>query len=533
MTRALPEFDDVRAYVITEVGLIGALLVEKETGQAPWKPTSAVSSQKTRALTALSALGREAFGTSSWNNGKRLVEEVGYDTKAARLWCSTCYDQLEGLLISTLKNAPAGADLAFRRLQTVMMWGYLTGGIGVDTPKRVQMLRHVRTLVEDFVCDEELSVLCDENWDRWEVEVEQITVELRTQSYISCVAAADSTEDLQQTFFLPVGDEEGSRLVATPRRRSRLDRALKERWVEMMDVSTTRLETLEEIYLWEDFQSMLLWFLAKIAIRVNNASVPVLLEAYISLEKAQSLASASGATPFENANDPIPVDEEETQPMSPRMFAKLQQQLGDDPIAPPALPVSPVPRTPQRNGTQTRSLRPNIPQRSIFSPTDANLKGSTVTKRKASKAGETTSASPSPIKKRKFTPLKPIKNKKPAPSWPARKIATEVEDDALEEEELVEVDDPTDGSYGKRYQPRSSKKRRAWTKDELDALEEGMREFGTSWATIEGHFGSRMPGRRQVDMKDKARVERARRRKVGEDEGVFSLVVKGEGDGGE
>ncbi|KAK9722205.1 TTAGGG repeat binding factor [Basidiobolus ranarum] len=68
---------------------------------------------------------------------------------------------------------------------------------------------------------------------------------------------------------------------------------------------------------------------------------------------------------------------------------------------------------------------------------------------------------------------------------------------------------------------RKAKGKAPWTQDELDALYEGMRMFGTAWSTVLSHFGEkgvidqRLRGRTQVQLKDKARNERRRREKVG------------------
>ncbi|ORY39641.1 hypothetical protein BCR33DRAFT_788264 [Rhizoclosmatium globosum] len=76
--------------------------------------------------------------------------------------------------------------------------------------------------------------------------------------------------------------------------------------------------------------------------------------------------------------------------------------------------------------------------------------------------------------------------------------------------------------------PRATRGRKKWTSVELAALMEGMRIYGTKWNKIaemhdEYHTGI-LKDRGQVDLKDKARNEYARRLKKGEDLGVFSLV---------
>ncbi|KAJ3312953.1 hypothetical protein HDU76_002769 [Blyttiomyces sp. JEL0837] len=73
------------------------------------------------------------------------------------------------------------------------------------------------------------------------------------------------------------------------------------------------------------------------------------------------------------------------------------------------------------------------------------------------------------------------------------------------------------------------KKRVKWSEEELRALEKGMMEFGTNWALIEKKYGKGVGGggvlatRNQVALKDKARVEKNRRRKNGIPLGIFHL----------
>ena len=45
-----------------------------------------------------------------------------------------------------------------------------------------------------------------------------------------------------------------------------------------METSATSTKTLEEIFVWDDFQASLLWFLARIAIRLDNAYPPELVK---------------------------------------------------------------------------------------------------------------------------------------------------------------------------------------------------------------------------------------------------------------
>ncbi|TPX38821.1 hypothetical protein SeLEV6574_g07600 [Synchytrium endobioticum] len=69
------------------------------------------------------------------------------------------------------------------------------------------------------------------------------------------------------------------------------------------------------------------------------------------------------------------------------------------------------------------------------------------------------------------------------------------------------------------------KPRIKWTDDEVGALEDGMRQHGTRWSAIEALHGrngtGRLGQRDQVQLKDKARVEKARRIKLGLSLGPF------------
>ncbi|KAJ1546479.1 hypothetical protein HK405_007065 [Cladochytrium tenue] len=70
--------------------------------------------------------------------------------------------------------------------------------------------------------------------------------------------------------------------------------------------------------------------------------------------------------------------------------------------------------------------------------------------------------------------------------------------------------------------------RRKWTDDEVDALEEGMAQFGRQWSRIEAAHGvlgsGRLAGRDQIALKDKARSEKQRRRRLGLPLGIFAVA---------
>src|SRR5436190_23274622 len=58
---------------------------------------------------------------------------------------------------------------------------------------------------------------------------------------------------------------------------------------------------------------------------------------------------------------------------------------------------------------------------------------------------------------------------------------------------------------------RRKKKRIEWSQEELDALEEGMKKFGTNWTLILSMSSGPLQNRTNVKLKDKARNERRRR----------------------
>ncbi|CAG8781169.1 36934_t:CDS:1, partial [Racocetra persica] len=69
--------------------------------------------------------------------------------------------------------------------------------------------------------------------------------------------------------------------------------------------------------------------------------------------------------------------------------------------------------------------------------------------------------------------------------------------------------------------------RRKWSEHELKALEAGMEEFGTSWSKIYDKYGNAygiLRNRSQIQLKDKARNEKLRRKRCGIEIGVFELA---------
>ncbi|CAG8530839.1 19309_t:CDS:2, partial [Gigaspora margarita] len=71
-------------------------------------------------------------------------------------------------------------------------------------------------------------------------------------------------------------------------------------------------------------------------------------------------------------------------------------------------------------------------------------------------------------------------------------------------------------------------KRSKWTDLELNYLERGMEEFGTRWEDILKHYGrphGALRNRTAMNLKDKARNEKARRIRDGIQLGVFKLAT--------
>jgi hypothetical protein len=71
------------------------------------------------------------------------------------------------------------------------------------------------------------------------------------------------------------------------------------------------------------------------------------------------------------------------------------------------------------------------------------------------------------------------------------------------------------------------RKKLAWSEEEIMLLESGMRKFGPSWSKIlkeVGHGDGKsafLSARSQVDLKDKARTEYRKRKRLGLPLGVF------------
>ncbi|RHZ89881.1 hypothetical protein Glove_9g106 [Diversispora epigaea] len=101
------------------------------------------------------------------------------------------------------------------------------------------------------------------------------------------------------------------------------------------------------------------------------------------------------------------------------------------------------------------------------------------------------------------------------------------ENNENEEGDTSESDDPDDTgiSYDKKSTSRSFQKSRSeWSQNELNALIEGMKEFGTGWAQIKYKYSNVLSKRTQVHLKDKARSEKERRIKSNYPLGIFELV---------
>src|SRR2546425_1275688 len=72
---------------------------------------------------------------------------------------------------------------------------------------------------------------------------------------------------------------------------------------------------------------------------------------------------------------------------------------------------------------------------------------------------------------------------------------------------------------------KKPQKRIEWSQEELDALEEGMKKFGTNWILILNMDSGLLNNRTNVQLKDKARNEKRRREREGIPLGVFERAT--------
>ncbi|KAJ3079503.1 hypothetical protein HDU99_010732 [Rhizoclosmatium hyalinum] len=75
----------------------------------------------------------------------------------------------------------------------------------------------------------------------------------------------------------------------------------------------------------------------------------------------------------------------------------------------------------------------------------------------------------------------------------------------------------------KASEPRRTVVKTAWTQEEIDALEDGMKTYGAKWSVI-GRQKKELKNRNQVQIKDKARNMLMKKIKSGADFGVWALV---------
>ena len=69
--------------------------------------------------------------------------------------------------------------------------------------------------------------------------------------------------------------------------------------------------------------------------------------------------------------------------------------------------------------------------------------------------------------------------------------------------------------------------KKMWTDQELDALEEGMRQYGKQWSVIKKKYGDKgqvLKHRTAIQLKDKARSEFVRRQRDHIETGVFGIM---------
>lgn len=84
-----------------------------------------------------------------------------------------------------------------------------------------------------------------------------------------------------------------------------------------------------------------------------------------------------------------------------------------------------------------------------------------------------------------------------------------------------------DNSDNSDEEESTKAKRIKWTDEELDALEDGMRQFGKQWSAIKKSYGEKgqvLENRSAGQLKDKARSELGRRKRENIDHGVFAII---------
>jgi hypothetical protein len=83
-------------------------------------------------------------------------------------------------------------------------------------------------------------------------------------------------------------------------------------------------------------------------------------------------------------------------------------------------------------------------------------------------------------------------------------------------------------THGKKFSSGSTEKKTRlggmWTQEETDALEKGMEMFGNDWKTIKNHFSETLKKRSNVNLKDRARNVKKKRKKEGLSLGIWDLA---------
>lgn len=84
-------------------------------------------------------------------------------------------------------------------------------------------------------------------------------------------------------------------------------------------------------------------------------------------------------------------------------------------------------------------------------------------------------------------------------------------------------------THGKKLSSGSAAEKKTrlggmWTQEETDALEKGMEMFGNDWKTIKNHFSETLKKRSNVNLKDRARNVKKKRKKEGLPLGIWDLA---------
>ncbi|KAJ3287629.1 hypothetical protein HDU79_005549 [Rhizoclosmatium sp. JEL0117] len=256
---------------------------------------------------------------------------------------------------------------------------------------------------------------------------------------------------------------------------------------------------------------------------------------------------------------PLPLNADGSFEPTGAFKAYLVDKLGDYPQKTQVevhVPESPV--LAPRRATRTRSLLDRSPNavRLVFnegensaSQTSApaakkskgasGLAANSKSKKSAARAAETAKlqhSSQSKIRKKRATPEEAefVQEHEEADDG-AGEESDEDEDDEQEKirkqvelmtQEVIRITSErktAESANLKASEPRRTVVKTAWTQEEIDALEDGMKTYGAKWSVI-GRQKKELKNRNQVQIKDKARNMLMKKIKSGADFGVWALV---------